>query len=651
MFKQGIIFVLLGIIVVPASSVSYPKSLESNLKLAGKNSAELEKVIRHYSIHRADTLKRKAAIFLIENMDVHESYVSQTWDNFQSELDSLYTKEDRPSELIKGFNTLYEKYNQGLQDVVYVSDLKTISSQFLIKNIDEAFLAWKSPFAKHLNFQDFCEYILPYRIATEPLADWRTEFNKQFIPDMYSRIRKQKDSISAKDICNALKTYPYGTITFFQSDVPDYNIHTLSVMRLGSCRYYSIQAAFAGRSLGIPVALDNTPQWATRSFGHEWNAFISPDNKPMAFGIGDQVELGKHIENVPDRIPPKIYRETFAKQPSSLFFIKNEEEIPPQFDSPCYRDVTKDYYITTNVEVKPLVAAPANKKLAYLSVFDNKNWIPVAWSKKENDKFIFSDVNRGIVCLPSYYHQGGIIPAAYPVVLRKDGSVTILKPNLSKRDTITLKRKYQDRMHSWLGYAMLGGKFQVSNDSTFKDAVDIYNITVKPEQYFQTVYLTTADQYKYFRYLSPKGSYGEVSEIEVYEKDTNIKLSGKVIGNNKAESDRQHYKAFDGDILTRFKSQEADGTWVGLAFDTPKAIHRISYLPRNDGNCIDNKQLYELFYWDNKWVSLGRQTGSNETYRLIYNNVPANALLLLRNLTKGTEERVFTYENGEQVWW
>ena len=90
---------------------------------------------------------------------------------------------------------------------------------------------------------------------------------------------------------------------------------------------------------------------------------------------------------------------------------------------------------------------------------------------------------------------------------------------------------------------------------------------------------------------------------------------------------------------------------MGLAFDTPKAIHRISYLPRNDGNRIDNKQLYELFYWDNKWVSLGRQTGSNVTYRLIYNNVPANALLLLRNLTKGTEERVFTYENGEQVWW
>ena len=32
-------------------------------------------------------------------------------------------------------------------------------------------------------------------------------------------------------------------------------------------------------------------------------------------------------------------------------------------------------------------------------------------------------------------------------------------------------------------------------------------------------------------------------------------------------------------------------------------------------------------------------------------NVPTNALLLLRNHTKGKEERIFTYEGGEQVWW
>jgi hypothetical protein len=206
-------------------------------------------------------------------------------------------------------------------------------------------------------------------------------------------------------------------------------------------------------------------------------------------------------------------------------------------------------------------------------------------------------------------------------------------------------------MVSWLGFTMLGGKFQAANDSSFKDAVDIYKITIKPEQYYQVVNIDPTTGYKYFRYLSPPKSSGEVAEIEVYEPGSNNKLSGKVIGNNAPAADHPRANAFDGENLTYFSAKEADSTWVGLAFDTPKSINKIVYLPRNDDNCIDNNQQYELFYWDNKWISLGKQTGSNETYRLVYNNVPTNALLLLRNLTKGKEERIFTYEKGEQVWW
>lgn len=142
-----------------------------------------------------------------------------------------------------------------------------------------------------------------------------------------------------------------------------------------------------------------------------------------------------------------------------------------------------------------------------------------------------------------------------------------------------------------------------------------------------------------------------MAEIEVYEPGSKQKLSGKAIGNNDPAPDRQRSNAFDGDALTNFRTKEADSTWVGLVFDTPKSIARIVYLPRNDGNCIADNQQYELFYWDNKWISLGKQMGSNETYRLTYNNVPTNTLLLLRNLTKGKEERIFTYEKGEQVWW
>jgi len=240
--------------------VSYPTSLNTNFQLAGKNNSELKKVIRHYSTHRADSLKRQAAIFLIGNMDAHVSYVSKSWDNFQVELDTLYKKENRSSELIKGFNALYDKYANGLQNITYVSDLQTVSAQFLIANIDQAFQTWKSPYCHYLNFADFCEYILPYRVATEPISDWRAEFNNQFIPQLYARLKERKDSLSARNICNALKTYPYGTTIFFPADMPDFNVHTLSVMRLGSCYYFSLQDALAARCMGVPVAVDNTSQ-------------------------------------------------------------------------------------------------------------------------------------------------------------------------------------------------------------------------------------------------------------------------------------------------------------------------------------------------------------------------------------------------------
>ena len=53
-----------------------------------------------------------------------------------------------------------------------------------------------------------------------------------------------------------------------------------------------------------------------------------------------------------------------------------------------------------------------------------------------------------------------------------------------------------------------------------------------------------------------------------------------------------------------------------------------------------------------EWISLGKQTGgSREIQKLTYCSVPSNALYLLRNLTKGVEERIFTYENNNQKWW
>ena len=107
---------------------------------------------------------------------------------------------------------------------------------------------------------------------------------------------------------------------------------------------------------------------------------------------------------------------------------------------------------------------------------------------------------------------------------------------------------------------------------------------------------------------------------------------------------------FDGDPFTYFDAPRPDGCWVGLDFGKEVEISKIALLPVNDDNHIAENELYELYYFDGEWVSLGRKTGDHNFY-LQYDNVPENSLLLLRNHTKGREERIFTYENGKQVWW
>ena len=107
---------------------------------------------------------------------------------------------------------------------------------------------------------------------------------------------------------------------------------------------------------------------------------------------------------------------------------------------------------------------------------------------------------------------------------------------------------------------------------------------------------------------------------------------------------------FDGDPLTFYDAKEAIGAWAGLDFGEPKQITSIHYIFRNDDNSIRIDDEYELFYWDNnKWATLGKRIAQSDT--LNFSKCPQNALFLLHNHSRGKEERIFTYENGKQVWW
>ena len=131
-------------------------------------------------------------------------------------------------------------------------------------------------------------------------------------------------------------------------------------------------------------------------------------------------------------------------------------------------------------------------------------------------------------------------------------------------------------------------------------------------------------------------------------------MAGKIIGYPPVEQkDNEHpyTLAMDGNLETWFDKPKNTVGWIGIDLGQGKSAYltRIRFCPRSDTNFILVGNNYELFYWDREWKSAGRQTATDSI--LLYTEVPSGTLYLLHNHTRGKEERIFTYENGQQVWW
>src|SRR5690554_708660 len=79
-----------SMILLLNSCAGNTSKLETALEMAGDNRIELEKVLEHYSQDPTDSLKLKAAQFLIANMPGHYSYKdSVSINGYYNEIDSV----------------------------------------------------------------------------------------------------------------------------------------------------------------------------------------------------------------------------------------------------------------------------------------------------------------------------------------------------------------------------------------------------------------------------------------------------------------------------------------------------------------------------------------------------------------------------------
>ncbi len=623
--------------------------LDLALEAAGENRPELEKVLQYYSRNPEDSLKYRAARFLIENMPYYYSCTGASLDTFKN----AFIRITREGTVGKQALDLVEKRYGPLnyQMLEKVPDIKTVDSGFLIDNIEHSFMVWeRQPWGKYIPFDTFCNFILPYRIKDEPLENWKPVYCQRYQPVLDSLLQTNK----IMDASLLLYNHIIKESWYFVMEMPPPHVGAgyLLEQRSGSCRDRCDLAIYVMRSLGIPVGVDQVLHNPDQAGRHFWSFVLDEQGNSTEFTLWEEAPV-KDLQIEIEKKRGKVYRETFGVEEKCLRLRKLEKSIPPSLGSLFLEDASSGYFQSNTISFSKEEMGLKNREVCYLSVFDIEGWCPIAWGEVRDDRVIFQDIEPGVMYALTGSGGDYSDPVYFPFILNKDNTKRYFIPDTNQVQTLNLERKFTMKFMKPHMKRFRGGFFEASNSSDFSNSKVVYTIDrISMPKYYECE-ITVPGSYRYIRYFSPDSSLCNMAELEFYDAN-NRQLTGEIIGTEGAWNNEERLMkqaVFDRDPLTFFNASESQGVWVGLDFGKAQEIKKIRYLPRNDDNFIRGGEQYELFYLGkNGWTSLSQKTGV-ESRALVYENAPVNALFWLRNYTKGKEERIFTYENGEQIWW
>lgn len=530
-------------------------------------------------------------------------------------------------------------------DKVY--DIDIVEADSLIYSLEKSFEIWKdSPYSGQYGFDDFCEYILPYRVANEPLNYyWKEDCRNWLDVPLTEDLRKTANMINNSIRINII---PANTSSPLKSYAE------IRETEYGKCEDRAVLLAMALRSAGIPAAYEFVPIWGSNNNGHAFVSVIKPDGSIIPLANSD--EQGQQIYL--SRKTPKIFRKMYSINSMAK---RNEEDTLDTallFRDGDIIDVTSSHDIgMTDVDIK----VKGTQGPIYLSVFSPNGWQPVTYSKNAhfidvgtgvNSKGLqedeAEDLGDGILYLPSVISGGSLQPVSDPVIISEKGIYPIEVDTLATEE-VTMLRKYPLNTRI-VGFAksMIGGVFEGADNPDFSDAEILYEIASIPESRMQTINIAKDKTYRYIRYKRKTGIFS-IAEMKIYD-SSGQEVKFRPISCSPLENrPEERGKIFDNDPLTYFEIAGGIDMWVGADLGRPITVSKIGFAPRNDDNAISPGDIYELFYWVGYWKSAGVKQADD--YSISFKNIPRHALMWLRDLTRGREERPFTYEDGRQIWW
>lgn len=666
------------------------KQIDSTFVMAEDNRAELEYVLKYYSTIVPHAKKLEASKFLIANMRFHNSLVNinnkdtPLLDSLTNIADSLLfnhiTSSSNENLNIEDLrivqNNMKHKFSAELDSLSSENshsfklqnkyDCKVLTASFIINHIDHVFEKWEVlPSKDKPSFDDFCEYVLPYRaISGYPLMDNVEEYSNLMdkymtgIPKDSITLLVERYNFVINELRNFFPTYPYNDRIGYQE---------LFFHGFHECTAIAHFGASILRSQAIPIAVEYNSAyklWRGRHYHcsvqdslDDWLTFSPESGLPQY--------RNKNFEGCLN-----IYRFMFSEQKNTPFFLRGKNEfIPIQLRSPFIKDVTSEIMSVSSVSL-PIKINNSNK-LAYLASFSselNQGIIPVTWGKinKILGRVAFKNVIPNSLYFPIYYNESGECQSfGNPFFVNMFGNIEEIKnTETDMLIDIIVTRKFPLKTNlAEKTKQLIGTVIIAANNPDFAPRDTIATISDQLEPNFQDIALDMSNgPYQYYRIQTTNEyPYANIAEVQ-FLTDTSYNYINVIDPTplpilhplNKNISslirlldeplEKILWKSeYDGNALTAPSAYPT----INYSLQEPQFVNVLRIMPLHADNGINIGDQYQLLYWnENKWENAGLQVAE---YNFLQYNIPPNRLYLLKNLSKGKEESPFTInDQGQQ---
>ena len=663
--------------------------VDKTLSLAGENRAELEKVLTHYK-NSGERKKYRAACYLIDNMKYHGSYgkieyLDNRIDSLAREADVAYYndvkgmshKEILSDDIKRKMDNAGKEYCKKLGELSYDSvkysnrfhhDYKEIDSKFLIEHIDHAFEMWEtSPYAENLSFDEFCEYLLPYRsIPGYKHLDNNVEF--------YSWFGKYFTNVGCDSLADYLKLYH---TTMLNTHRYLGNFKYGYTMNPGLCcafyedtrDCYDMAYLCTGifRSIGIPTYVAVNLAYQDLNGMHVFCASMDK-NGSWKFYDPEWLFEGTNEEYMKEKRYMNIHRNSFSLPKSSVVANCNQSNLIPTTLKQLCEDVSSDATPTVQYDIK--YNGNEDYPVAYLASFSSTGaLIPVTWGRKSGKSYIFDNVMLDRLYFPVIYNNGSITPFASPFMLKSDYSqhknYSYIEYTNEGNKTTTgictrkypIKRSTKERIKNMVGIHVIA-----SDNYDYSDCDTLAMIDFLPEPQLQDLPLKRERPYKYYRIQTGSHDWLNLSEVyflapKSYGYSNSLPTPELPILSDVVYNDTVEYVRFRDVPEEEFlRRAENDGNMqtisatscVNLRFKEQRYMTKVRFAPLNAENNIFPEHKYILYKWAGiEWEQVAQKQAT--AHYLSFDSVQPGCLYWLKNITTGQEESPFIFdENGKQ---